>query len=98
MPRIIPIRDLKDTAAISQMCSESTEPIYITKNGYGNMVIMSIETYEEKMFMADVYSKLAEAEAEVREGKVSDAREGLTALREKYGLQNCKNQFVSARP
>ena len=86
MPRIIPIRDLKDTAAISQMCSESPEPIYITKNGYGNMVIMSMEAYEKKMFMADVYSKLAEAEAEAREGKVSDAREGLAALREKYGL------------
>jgi len=50
------------------------------------MVIMSMEAYEKKMFMTDVYSKLAEAEAEVREGKVSDAREGLTALREKYGL------------
>ena len=86
MPRIIPIRDLKDTAAISQMCSESPEPIYITKNGYGDMVIMSMKVYEEKMFMADVYFKLAEAEAEVREGKVSDAREGLRMLREKYGL------------
>lgn len=86
MPRIIPIRDLKDTAAISQMCSESPEPIYITKNGYGEMVIMSMKAYEEKLFMADVYLKLAEAEAEVREGKVSDAREGLRALREKYGL------------
>ena len=86
MPRIIPIRDLKDTAAISQMCSESSEPIYITKNGYGDMVIMSMKVYEEKMFMADVYFKLAEAEAEVREGKVSDAREGLRTLREKYGL------------
>ena len=86
MPRIIPIRDLKDTAAISQMCSESPEPIYITKNGYGDMVIMSMKVYEEKMFMADVYFKLAEAEAEVREGKVSDAREGLRTLREKYGL------------
>ena len=86
MPRIIPIRDLKDTAAISQMCSESPEPIYITKNGYGDMVIMSMKVYEEKMFMADVYFKLAEAEAEVREGKVSDAREGLRALRDKYGL------------
>lgn len=86
MPRIIPIRDLKDTAAISQMCSESSEPIYITKNGYGDMVIMSVKAYEEKMFMADVYFKLTEAEAEVREGKVSDAREGLRTLREKYGL------------
>ena len=86
MPRIIPIRDLKDTAAISQMCSESPEPIYITKNGYGDMVIMSMKAYEEKLFMADVYLKLAEAEAEVREGKVSDAREGLRTLREKYGI------------
>ena len=47
---------------------------------------MSMKVYEEKMFMADVYFKLAEAEAEVREGKVSDAREGLRTLREKYAL------------
>lgn len=86
MPRIIPIRDLKDTAAISQMCSESTEPIFITKNGYGDMVIMSMKAYEEKMYMQDVYAKLAEAEEEVREGKVVDARLGLKGLREKYGI------------
>ncbi len=86
MPRIIPIRDLKNTTAVSQMCSESNEPVYITKNGYGNMVIMSIQAYEEKMFMADVYAKLAEAEAEIKEGKVLDAREGLAALRGRYGL------------
>lgn len=47
---------------------------------------MSMKVYEEKMFMADVYSRLAEAEADIRSGRVSDAREGLTALREKYGL------------
>lgn len=84
MPRIIPIRDLKDTAAISQMCSESDEPVYITKNGYGDMVIMNIKAYEEKMFMADVYAKLAEAETEVKDGKVSDVYEGLNGLRKKY--------------
>lgn len=86
MPRIVPIRDLKDTTAISRMCSESDEPVFITKNGYGDMVIMSMKAYEERMFMADVYAKLAEAEAEVKEEKVSDAREGLKTLREKYGL------------
>lgn len=48
MPRIIPIRDLKDTAAISQMCSESDEPVYITKNGYGDMVIMSMKPMRKK--------------------------------------------------
>lgn len=35
MPRIIPIRDLKNTTRISQMCKESKEPIFVTKNGYG---------------------------------------------------------------
>ena len=84
MPRIIPIRDLKDTAAISQMCSESTEPVYITKNGYGEMVIMSMKAYEEKLAMLDVYAKLAEAE--IREGKTVDARSSLKELRTKYGL------------
>ncbi len=86
MPRIIPIRDLKDTTAISQMCKESAEPIYITKNGYGDMVIMSMEAYEKKLFLADVYAKLAEAEAQISEGKVTDARDAVQALRAKYGL------------
>ncbi len=86
MPRIIPIRDLKNTSAISQMCSESNEPVYITKNGYGDMVVMSMKAYEEKLFMVDVYAKLAEAESDIQEGKVSDAREGLRTLRDKYGL------------
>ena len=37
------IRDLKNTTHISQMCKESKEPIFITKNGYGDMVVMSLE-------------------------------------------------------
>lgn len=86
MPHIIPIRDLKDTAAISQMCNESNEPIYITKNGYGDMVIMSMKAYEEKMYLLDVYAKLADAEEEVRTGQVTEARQALKALRAKHGL------------
>ena len=86
MPRIIPIRDLKDTAAISQMCSASKEPVFITKNGYGDMVIMSMKAYEERILMQDVYAKLAEAEHEIRAGKTVDARTALKELRAKHGL------------
>lgn len=86
MPRIIPIRDLKDTAAISQMCSESNEPIYVTKNGYGDMVIMSMKAYEEKLLMQDVYAKIAEAENDVQEGKLLDARSGLEELKTGHGI------------
>ena len=45
MPQIIPIKDLKNTSEISDMCHKSEEPIYVTKNGYGDMVIMSMEIY-----------------------------------------------------
>ena len=86
MPQIIPIRDLKDTAKISQMCSESKEPIYITKNGYGDMVIMSMRTYEERLGMADIYAKLAEAEEDIRAGRSSDAASSLSDIRAKYNV------------
>ena len=86
MPRIIPIRDLKDTAHISQMCKESTEPIYVTKNGYGDMVIMSMKAYEERLWLLDVEDALAEAETDIRSGRTVDAKAGVKALRETYGL------------
>ena len=84
MPRIIPIRDLKDTAAISQMCNASSEPIYITTTGYGDMVLMSMKTYEEKLWKADLYAKVAEAKQQLQNGEGQDAREALSVLREKY--------------
>ena len=84
MPQIIPIRDLKNTGAISQMCHQSNEPIYITKNGYGDMVIMSIKTFEENMFMQNIYNKLEESEADVATGRISNAKASLKSIREKY--------------
>jgi len=49
MPRIIPIRELKNTATISKYVEESNEPVFVTKNGYGSMVIMSIDVYEKEI-------------------------------------------------
>ena len=86
MPHIIPIRDLKNTSEISQMCHESKEPIYVTKNGYGDMVIMSMETYEEKMYVLEVYDKLIAVETQLTEGKVLDAKKALKSIREKYNV------------
>ena len=86
MTQIIPIRDLKNTSEISQMCKESDEPIYITKNGYGDMVIMSMEVYKEKMSMLDVYDKLMAAEEEIKSGKILDADSSIKSIREKYNV------------
>ena len=81
MPKIIPIRDLRKTAEISELCRESMEPIYITKNGYGDMVIMNLELYEQTLFMQDVYNKLAESEAAFAKGDGTDAFVSLEKLK-----------------
>ena len=86
MPKIIPIRDLKNTSEISQMCRASDEPIFVTKNGYGDMVIMSIKLYEEKMFMLDVYQKLRDAEQQLAEGEILEGDTSLKKIREKYNV------------
>lgn len=86
MPQIIPIRDLKNTSDISKKCHSTNAPIFITKNGYGDMVIMSLKTYEENILLSTVYGKLGEAEKQFAEGKVLDGDVSLKSIREKHGL------------
>ena len=86
MPQIVPIRDLKNTTEISNMCHEADEPVFVTKNGYGDMVIMSMEVFERDMLMLDVYRKVEKAEDEFAQGKSLDAKASLKKLRAKYGI------------
>ena len=86
MPQIIPIKDLKNTAKMSELCHGSDEPIFITKNGYGDMVIMSMETYEKALYLQNISEKLALAEKQIEERKAIDATASLKELRGKYGV------------
>ena len=86
MPRIVPIRDLKNTTAISSLCHEDEEPIFVTKNGYGDMVLMSMETYEKSLFLANIYGKLEEAKDDMRNGRYSSVEDAISRIREKHGL------------
>lgn len=81
MPKIIPIKDLKNTSQISEMCHVAEEPIYITKNGYGDMVIMSVEMYEITMKRLNMYRQLELSENQIDTGKTKDARESLDNLK-----------------
>ena len=66
MAIIKPVSYLRNNFAdVSAMVHESAEPVYLTKNGYGDMVVMSIETYEKALYDAEVYLKLKEAELEM---------------------------------
>ena len=86
MPQIIPIKDLKNTSEISEMCHKSDEPIYITKNGYGDMVIMSMEIYESTMRRLAMYMDIEISEKQMESGKIKDARSALADIRTKYGI------------
>ena len=86
MPLIMPIKDLRNTNEISSLAHKSKEPIFITKNGYGDLVVMSIEAYEKLVRDIQVDAAILEAEKEVREGaELMDAREALVGLRRKQG-------------
>jgi len=65
MAKIRPIKDLRNTIEISQLCHQTKEPVFITKNGYGDLVIMSMETYENLMCRIDLHEKLRVAEEQV---------------------------------
>jgi len=73
MPNIRPISDLRNSAnEISEFCRKEREPVYITKNGTGDMVILSIEEYEKQQMLLFLYGKLGEAEAEIAGGIQGD--------------------------
>lgn len=67
MPHIRPISDLRNNFAdISKTVHESGEPVFLTKNGCGDMVVMSMEAYEGFQFDSEVYYKLKESELEAK--------------------------------
>ena len=68
MPQIIPIRDLKNTARMSELCHGSDEPIFITKNGYSDLVVMSAELYDHFAQINRIDQAISEAEKEVENG------------------------------
>lgn len=85
MPQIRPITDLRNTNEISEICHAKKEPVFITKNGYGDLVIMSIETYEQMLEVNEMDAAIKEAEAEFENGiDLLDAREALISLRRKH--------------
>ena len=86
MPTIRPITELRNTNEISELCHSQQEPIFITKNGYGHLVVMSMATYEKQLATLEVYQKLAEAEEQANNGIPNvDGKEVFDRLRKKYG-------------
>ena len=69
MPEIRPISDLRNSANdISDFCRQTGEPVFVTRNGKGDMAVLSLEEYERQQGLIDLYGKLAMAEQEIAAG------------------------------
>ena len=85
MPQIRPITDLRNTTEISELCHAKREPLFITKNGDGDLVVMSSDAYEEMVDIARIDTAISEAEKEfAADGVLLDAKEAVTSLRRKH--------------
>jgi prevent-host-death family protein len=89
MPVIRPISDLRNRfAAISKECHENGEPVFLTKNGQGDLVVMSIEEYERMEGRLELYIKLEEAERESQNSADSISHdEMMVRLRERLNAE-----------
>lgn len=87
MEMIRPVSDLRNNfAEISKTVHETSQPVFLTKNGFGDMVVMSMEAFEKLQFESEVYYKLqaAEKEAELTDKRYS-SKDALKAMREAIG-------------
>ena len=84
MPVIMPIKELRNTSEISDMAHKIQEPIFITKNGYSDLVVMSSELFDKFAKINRIDQAIYESEKEMEEGGVSiDLDEAFEKLNER---------------
>ncbi|GHU67117.1 antitoxin [Spirochaetia bacterium] len=87
MPTIRPSADLRNNySEISEFCHQNIEPVFITKNGTGDLAVMSIETYELLRGRQQLYSLLEEGLDQVKSGKTRPSKEVMESIKEKMGF------------
>lgn len=83
---IIPMRDLKDTVEIERKCREADGPVFVTKNGYGKLVVMSIDYYEKLIGELREAKAVNEGLKDIASGNIVDGDAVKTRISDKYGL------------
>ena len=84
--KIIPMRDLKNTVEVEKHCVKEQGPVYVTKNGYGRLVVMDIEYYEKTMQKMYEAKAVMEGLKDLKEGNTEDGVDTISKLKEKYEL------------
>ncbi len=84
--QIIPIRDLKNTVEVERRCAEENGPVFITKNGYGRLVVMDIDYYEKTMRKMDEAKSILDGLEDTKSGNTVDGDTAISNIRSKYGV------------
>lgn len=82
--QIVPMRDLKNTVEIERRCADG--PVYVTKNGYGRLVVMDIDYYERTMQKICEAQDINEGLADIKAGRTLDGVATMERVRAKYGI------------
>ena len=83
---IMPMRDLKNTVEVEKRCIEANGPVFVTKNGYGRLVVMDLDYYEQIMRQVYEAKQVNEGLADIESGRVIDGDTVKQRIAEKYGL------------
>ena len=83
--QIVPMRDLKDTVKIEALCAAENGPVFVTKNGYGRLVVMDIDYYERTMRQMEEAAVLAKGLEDAENGRTRPGDDVLAQMRSKYG-------------
>ena len=81
------MRDLKNTVEVEKHCIKEQGPVYITKNGYGRLVVMDIEYYEKTMQKMYEAKAVIEGLKDLKAGNTEDGVETMRKLKEKFLLK-----------
>lgn len=84
--QIIPIRDLKNTVEVERRCAEENGPVFITKNGYGRLVVMDIDYYEKTMRKMYEAKSILDILEDAKSGNTVDGDTAISNIRSKYGV------------
>ncbi len=84
--KIIPMRDLKNTVEIERLCAEENGPVFVTKNGYGRLVVMDIEYYEKTMRKMDEAKTILDGLKDVKTENTVEGDAAISNIRNKYGI------------
>lgn len=85
--KIIPMRDLKNTVEVEKHCIKEQGPVYVTKNGYGRLVVMDIEYYEKTMQKMYEAKAVIEGLKDLEERNTEDVADTIRKLKEKFLLK-----------